>query len=95
MTKNPLKTLIVALIIPLLLTQGCSKEDEQDSVPQTEISSLSESEKVEIDELKIFLAELSLLPEEKLVYNEKDKSFYYKDVMQITKERLQEIKAKR
>jgi hypothetical protein len=91
MSRNTLKKIFIALCIPLLFAQSCSKAE--DSRPQTE--TLSDSEKAEIAELKILLSEITSFPVDKIVYNEKEQAFYYMGVKQITKERLILIKAAR
>jgi hypothetical protein len=84
MCKHPIKTLFLALCFPLLLAQGCSKEDPSKI-----------SEKAEIEGLKILLSEITTFPVAQIVYKENEQAFYYMNVMQITKERLLLIQEQR
>ena len=76
----------------LLVAQGCSKEDNEISDPQTELPTLSEAERIEIESLRLLLSEITFLPLDKIIYDQKTESFYYMGVKQITIQTLREIR---
>lgn len=90
MNNLSLKALLIALCLPLLVAQGCAK-DENEPV-KVETPSLSEAEKAEIESLKILFAQITSLPVEMISYDQNSDSFYYMGVQQITRQTMREIR---
>ncbi|PTS97295.1 hypothetical protein DBR11_17495 [Pedobacter sp. HMWF019] len=90
MKRTIKKMCLVSLSVALVTIAGCKKQSNE--LTKEEVKKESSVDSLEIESLKIYLSELYHLDIKEISFDPKTGNFIYHDVVQITRERLIEIR---